>query len=221
MPRLRVEVSGGFLLLAAFLYYMDTDGLVLWAALACAAHEAGHLLAIRLLGGWAVCLRLTCVGAELRLSPAGPKGRGFRFWTALAGPAVNLLLAPAAARMGAALFAGVNLSLGCFNLLPIAGLDGGRAVAALLEGRWGWRTGRFLSAGTALALTGGGLWLMVRTANPTLLLTGGWLTAASLCAAPEIAEKIPCNQSGRVVNYFSLKKGCSSAPAAPRESGVR
>ena len=27
-----LEVSGGFLLLAAFLYYMDTQGVVLWGA---------------------------------------------------------------------------------------------------------------------------------------------------------------------------------------------
>ena len=46
-----LEVSGGFLLLAAFLYYMDTQGVVLWGAAACALHEGGHYLAIRLLGG--------------------------------------------------------------------------------------------------------------------------------------------------------------------------
>ena len=63
----RIEASGGFLLLTATLYYLDGDGVVAWALLACALHELGHYAAVRLLGGRVEFLRLTCVGAEMRL----------------------------------------------------------------------------------------------------------------------------------------------------------
>ena len=133
-----LEISGGFLLLTAALYYLDSSGVVPWALAACTLHELGHVAAVRLLGGRVSMLRLTCVGAELRLSARYPLGAGRQLLAALAGPAVNLLLAPAvagaAARWGegAFLFAGLNLALGAFNLLPVAQLDGGRALFALM-----------------------------------------------------------------------------------------
>ena len=182
-----LEVSGGFLLLAAFLYYMDTQGVVLWGAAACALHEAGHYLAIRLLGGRVAGIRLTCVGAEMRLSANAPNGRMFRVLTALAGPAANLAAAAAITRWGDGLgeerylLIGLNLSLGLFNLLPISGLDGGRILRTLLEGGdWKRSWGQGISLALALGLGGAGIWLLLRRGNPTLLLTGGWLGILSL-----------------------------------------
>ena len=96
-----LEISGGFLLLTAALYYLDSSGVVPWALAACTLHELGHVTAIRLLGGRVSMLRLTCVGAELRLSARYPLGAGRQLLAALAGPAVNLLLAPAVAGAGA------------------------------------------------------------------------------------------------------------------------
>ena len=86
----RVEVSRGFLLLLAFLYYMDDEGLLLPALLACALHEGGHWLAARLWGVRPAAVRLTCAGAELRLSRGRRPGRLGRCAILLAGPAVNL-----------------------------------------------------------------------------------------------------------------------------------
>lgn len=186
----RLEVSGGFLLLAAGLYYLDTAGVVPWALTACAAHELGHLLAIRLLGGRVTVLRVTCVGAELRLSaryPLGPKGLLVAAW---AGPAVNLVLAALSARAAAGLgetaylFAGLNLALGLFNLLPIAQLDGGRALYALLTLLGVGEQGETVLKAVSLALAGGlaaaGCVLFLRgEANITLPLTALWLLGAS------------------------------------------
>ena len=64
----RVEVTGGFLLLAAWLNYLDRSLLVPAALTACALHELGHILVIRLLGGNIKGVRLTAVGAELVLA---------------------------------------------------------------------------------------------------------------------------------------------------------
>lgn len=63
----RIEVTGGFLLLLAWLNYLDRDFLLPMALMACLAHELGHLVAIRLCGGAIRRIRFTAVGAELEL----------------------------------------------------------------------------------------------------------------------------------------------------------
>ena len=172
-----LEISGGFLLLTAALYYLDSSGVVPWALAACTLHELGHVAAIRLLGGRVSMLRLTCVGAELRLSARYPLGAGRQLLAALAGPAVNLLLAPAAAGAaarwgeGAFLFAGLNLALGAFNLLPVAQLG---------AGEWAETALRVVSLVLAGGLAAGGCLLFLRGAvNVTLPLTAIWLLTAS------------------------------------------
>ena len=182
----RVEISGGALLMLAALYYLDGQGVLPLALLACALHEAGHWLAIRALGGRITALRLTCVGAEMRLPARDPLGCAGRCVAALAGPGANLAAAGGAARTGTEwgyCFAGLNLALGVFNLLPAAQLDGGRVLwcaLALLAGRA--RADRFvpaLSAALAAGLVCGALALVWQgRGNLSLLLTALWLLAA-------------------------------------------
>lgn len=47
----KLECSGGFLLAAALLFYMDPGDLIPLAALAAGFHELGHWTAVRLMGG--------------------------------------------------------------------------------------------------------------------------------------------------------------------------
>lgn len=185
-----VEVSGGFLLVLAMLYYWDGQGILIWALAACGVHELGHWAAIRLLGGRVTLLRLTCVGAEMRLSARYPLSWGRQLLAALAGPAVSLLTAWAAARMAGGrealfLFAGLNLALGLFNLLPAAALDGGRILwyaAALMhsEGLAG-RMVRFSTMAGSLFLAACSAVLFVRgTFNLTLILAALWLSISQI-----------------------------------------
>ena len=67
----RVEISGGALLMLAALYYLDGQGVLPLALLACALHEAGHWLAIRALGAF-------------NLLPAAQLDGGRVLWCALA-----------------------------------------------------------------------------------------------------------------------------------------
>lgn len=132
----RVEVSGGFLLVAALLFYLDTENLLPWAALSCALHEVGHYAAVRLLGGDILRFRLTAVGGEMTLDRRRTLSYGRELISILAGPGVNLAAACFAARWGGGevgwLLTGLNLSLGLFNLMPVCPLDGGRALSLAL-----------------------------------------------------------------------------------------
>lgn len=188
----RVEISGGFLLAAAALFWLD-GALFLWAALACALHEAGHIAAIRLMGGKIRALRLSVVGAELVFSQ---RGRGLSYgqeiFAAVSGPSVNIALALLSARLipgiggeGLSLFSGLNLALGGFQLLPVLPLDGGRALLALLEMLWqpaaALRVLEVFSLGFEALLLGLGVMALLRTGtNFTLLLIALWLAAGTL-----------------------------------------
>lgn len=181
----RIEATGGFLLLLAWLNYLDRSFLVPVAVLACMAHELGHFFVIRALHGDVKQIRLTAIGAEMVLSrPLGYWQEGL---SALAGPGVNLVLALIFCGFQDGLtFAGLNLTLAVFNLLPVGRLDGGRALRctlALLAGpdlaEWfGGRLDCLCTAGSLAA----GLWLAVFCGNITLLLVALWLLAAFLQA---------------------------------------
>lgn len=179
----RAEVTSGFLLLLAWLNYLDRSLLVPLALCACAAHELGHIFVIRLLGGRIKGIRLTSIGAELILA------RPLSYWqeglSALAGPGTNLLLALTFCRIRSGLtFAGLNLALAAFNLLPVGRLDGGRALhctLALLAGPGpADQAGRWLDVLCTAAALAAGLFLAVFWGNFSLLLVAFWLLALFL-----------------------------------------
>lgn len=174
----KVEATGGFLLLAAWLNYLDSQGLVPLALLACALHELGHYRVILALGGRVGLVRLTAVGAEMQVSG------GLSYWgelaAALGGPLVNLALALFFSQLpGGALFAGLNLVLALFNLLPVGRLDGGRVLycvmSMLLGPESAERVGRWLDRLLVCGLSAVGLLLAGAGGSVTLLLTSLWL----------------------------------------------
>lgn len=180
-------MSAGALVLWAALLYLDGEGLALQCLLACALHELGHLLAIYALGGEVACFRVTCVGAELRLSARTRLGPAAQFLAALAGPLVNLgtgFAALALAGEGGWCFAGLSFALAAFNLLPAGGLDGGRALGCLLTPLLGpegaERALRILAAALAAGLLAGGAALLRAGAVPLMpWCLGGWLLWAA------------------------------------------
>ena len=152
------------LLLALFV--LLSSPLVLGALLLAAlTHELGHCAMLRWLQARVTAVRITALGAEMRIE--GRLSYGGEVLAAAAGPAVNLLLAPLLAYGGHLwemlyLFAGTQLVLGLFNLLPILPLDGGSMLWNLLA----WITepytaDRVMTAvgfGTAAVLTLAAIW---------------------------------------------------------------
>ena len=97
-------------------------------ALAVLLHEMGHLLALRLFGVRVEQIYFTGFGAEIRADT-----RYLPYWKdiicTISGPFANFLAAILLSRItGDYLLAGANLLQGAFNLLPLTGLDGARAL---------------------------------------------------------------------------------------------
>ena len=176
--RNRIEITGGFLLLIAWLNYLDTQGIIPLALLACVFHELGHLCAICLLGGRVRRVSITAVGAEIELE--GSLSYGREILSALAGPLANFVLANVFCRLpGGAIFSGLNLVLACFNLLPIGRLDGGRILNCALS--WGvgpeiaWNVGHRLDCLLSGLLLVAGITLVQAGNSFTLFLTSIWI----------------------------------------------
>jgi len=173
----RVEVTGGFLLLLAWINYCDTQSLFPLAMSAAILHEGGHWAAIRAVNGRIGLLRLSAVGAEMQVE--GTLSYMQELLCALAGPTVNLLAAFLAARAGWVLFSGLNLALGVFNLLPVSVLDGGRILNCVTQMLFGPYAGSRLGRGMDVLLAGllllGGTGLLFFGGSVTLLLVAVWL----------------------------------------------
>lgn len=160
---------GGALLLGA----VEVLPLISLAAL---LHEMGHLLALRVFGVGVEGIYFTAFGMEIRADTRFLPYQKDILCT-LAGPLVNLLSAVVLARLaGDYLLAGANLLEGVFNLLPLTGLDGARALHLLLS--WCFdpiradRICRMVEVVCAVLLAVGSLYLMV------CWHTGGFLLVA-------------------------------------------
>ena len=161
-------------------------------ALSAVCHELGHLAGLHLAGAAVESFRLTAFGAEIRADTRYlPYGR--EILCTLAGPAVNLLLALVLARTaGDYILAGANLLLGCFNLLPVPSLDGGRLLYLLVS----WCTDPVLAVrvcrpvglGCSVALTAAALALTLWHGAGLFLLLG----AVGTLLPQMLQDRDPC-----------------------------
>lgn len=114
--------------------------------LAALCHELGHLAVLGLFRVPVESILVMPMGAIIRAPEQERLSYGRELLAVLAGAAVNFTLALVFARLSRDyLFAGANFLLGIYNLLPVKGLDGGRALYLLVA----WRTEPF----TALRVT--------------------------------------------------------------------
>jgi Zn-dependent protease len=173
------------------------------------AHELGHALACRSVGGRAERILLWPLGGVAFVAP--PARPGAVLWSIAAGPLVNLALLPVCLGLAAlAQFAVGNLDVAhfftmlallnggllVFNLLPVYPLDGGQILQAIL---W-FFVGRIralraaatiglaaMLVGVGLSLWAGRGWLMVLALFGALRAWDG-LRQANLAARIEAAQ---------------------------------
>lgn len=184
------------MLMFALLIYLD-GGALFWAAiLGAVLHELGHYAAARFCGVNIKRLNLTASGAEMELSTVRSVPYIQELFITLAGPAINLagavLLAHAPTSWESRyLHAGVQLSLGAFNLLPLYPLDGGAVVRIFLSFLLGEERGTALARAISVFLSmlvflTGAFLVGTGRASISLLVTGTWLLLRNL-GNPSIA----------------------------------
>ena len=171
-------------LLAVFV--ICTSPIVLAAViLAALCHEWGHYGILRACGAKVEDLRISVYGAQIRLATRPILSYGREMLAALAGPAVNILLALLLTRWGERselfyILSGAQVVLGGFNLLPLRPLDGGNALWLALA--WGSdpvmadRVMHCVEGVLYVLLAGAALWIWQQTGSPFLLLavSGLW-----------------------------------------------
>lgn len=127
-PNHFLTVYPSFVILLALLIWLDKGTITAIFLVSVLLHEAGHLLALRLLQVKVYSMELRASGAILHTQPASA---GKEALVTAAGPTVNLLLlAVSFHRLPSAAL--VNLLLLGYNLIPIYPLDGGRLLRLLL-----------------------------------------------------------------------------------------
>ena len=155
-------------------------------------HELGHLAAYRHYGLRAHDILLTPLGGIAR-GLGSPKNGWQEFVIAAAGPAVNVVLGGLAylalhavswSSLGAngafagllvSWFAGINLTLLLFNLIPALPMDGGRMLRAALTPKLGFVRATQIAAKVARWATLGMALLALYTGSFSLLLIAGMI----------------------------------------------
>ena len=153
-------------------------------ALSVILHELGHALAARRYGIGTEHITLYPMGgvAAIERMPEDPDQE---IAIALAGPAVNFLLAAIAGWIylltsspWAMIFVISNLGMGAFNLLPAYPMDGGRVLRALLARRMGWLPASRLAVKIGRAFAWAFIPLGLYWQHPSLVLVGIFLHIA-------------------------------------------
>lgn len=134
------EVRIGLLFPAVLvvLFALDDTGIPAWCLAASAMHEAGHFIAMYLLGCRPSMISISGFGVRARLPANKISGFTESMIITLAGPAVNIVsFAVLALVSGMTLAAAIHLLLAVFSLLPIEYLDGGQLLYYFLAGKVG------------------------------------------------------------------------------------
>ncbi len=182
-----VLVTWHFLALITFMLSLQTEN-VLYAVLFSLFHEIGHLAAMTALGNAPLSIRFELTGINIRRQQETGISLMREIIIALAGPFANLIffvflmliyLQNGSVKCFNA--SCVNLILMTFNLLPVKGLDGGKALYFLVSKIFNYKTAKTVLHCTSVAficilIFYGGYVLYITHRNFTMLIIALMLT---------------------------------------------
>ncbi len=172
----KVRIRAGFVLLIAVLVYLDEGYFFLMVSGAALLHELGHYIPLKLFGGKILRVDLSGGGMSIEHDARVSLGYGKELVSVLMGPVVSIgfaLLFSVQDGMIMERAAGACLAHGVFNLLPMRGLDGGRALEIVLESRGVTSAHTVMRVTTIVCFAALGFCCVVLAAlyrNPSLLL---------------------------------------------------
>jgi stage IV sporulation protein FB len=148
MGRMRVEIAVDPLVVVFAVLYALAGSLWQWVVVFASllVHEISHAVVAAGFGLTVTELRITPIGAAVRVDDAIELRAEAEAAVAMAGPMTSLVLAGAGYILlvygkpdiaGAEFFIGANIVLALLNLVPAFPLDGGRVLRALLTERMG------------------------------------------------------------------------------------
>lgn len=189
---------------------LDNTGLATFALLCAVLHECGHLIMLRLLKAPVEKVSFRLFGIKIALKNGTSLSYGQEIAIALSGSAANFITCVPALILyqnkvfpwqSGAIFA-FSLILGCFNLLPIGSLDGGRALEAALCCKLSCHTAErvvnVVSAVFIVPLTAAGVYVIIQTGyNISLIAAVVYLAVALIIKNGFIGTARAKNSSGR------------------------
>lgn len=184
--RLRLEITPGFAVVLLCYAYFGSIRLLCVFLLAALLHEAFHLLAANCVGLALSSVRLSALGAEFVPRPGQMMSFPADLLLCFSGCAGNFFAVALCCLLHLwPVFLGANLILGCFNCLPVRGLDGGNGLYTLLAWQFNPELAERVSAvisllfSLAVAAYGASV-ALADWRHPYLLALGIWLLFSTL-----------------------------------------
>lgn len=182
--RSRIKLSAGAIFMLSALYFFGGLKSIFEVALAAAAHELGHITAIKISGGKVRSLRFD--GSGLCISYCGLESVRKELTALIMGPLCGIAFAYIASYYGNAVgntflleSAGISMIFSVFNMLPALPLDGGRILYCIIPSRFKAQSVLEISGMlTGLVLTFSGLYFLGNEKGAALLIAGIWVLIA-------------------------------------------
>lgn len=188
-----VSISFWFLLLIAGAIYLG-KGTAIPLITAVILHELAHLIGIALCGYKIRAVKFTIKGIQIDISSQGKAQLASELLISFAGPLAGLLTAWGFFALEFNDFGYVSVILSLFNLLPIAGLDGGKILLEVLTSvspAYGQSICDIISFCTILILMVGGLglYMVYPQLGQLLIASGAVLLINSIVKMPGFGTK--------------------------------
>lgn len=127
-----IEVTFGFICLLSLGYIIMGFAMTVGMIVSAAVHELAHAVASELVGSKIKKIRFSAVGAEM-IAETSLLSYGKELFCIVSGPMSNFVYGTMLSLLSESeigeIFAGINLLMALFNLVPANGFDGGRLVA--------------------------------------------------------------------------------------------